>query len=236
MVDIHCHLLYGVDDGAKTLDVARQMLSDAAEQGITDMILTPHYRQGMFLYDPKAIEAAYDVIYEEARKRKIRVFPGCEYHVDDEMVRNLKSGRCPTLARGDYVLAEFSHAATPVYLKNRLEGLLAAGYIPVIAHVERIDAIIHDPDILQECKSMGAMIQINANSVLGKDGAKAKKTCARILRDDLADVVASDSHNMGSRKSRMAQCRDLIAKEYGWDLSMKLFTTNPLMILSTSRL
>lgn len=236
MVDIHCHLLYGVDDGAKTLDIARQMLSDAAAQGITDIILTPHYRQGMFLFDLKTIEAAYDVIYDEAKQRKIRVFPGCEYHVDADMIKNLRSGRCPTLARGDYVLSEFSHAATFVQIRNSLESLLAAGYIPVMAHVERIDAFIHDPSLLQECKNMGAMIQINANGVLGKDGSKTKKTCVKLLKAELADVIASDSHNMDDRRSRMAQCRDYIAKEYGWDYSMKLFTTNPLKILSTSRL
>ncbi len=235
MVDIHCHLLYGVDDGAKSLDIARQMLSDAAAQGITDLILTPHYRQGMFVYDPKAITAAFDVLYDEARQRKIRIHPGCEYHVDDEMVTNLRSGRCHTLADGDYVLAEFSHASTFPMIHNSLETLLASGFIPVMAHVERCDVFIEDPLLLNECRSMGAMTQINANSVLGLDGVKAKKVTARILKADLADVIASDSHNMTDRRCRMEQCRNHIAKEYGWDLAWKLLTENPLLILSSSR-
>ncbi len=235
MVDIHCHLLYGVDDGAKTLDISRQMLKDAAAQGITDLILTPHYRQGMFVYDPKSIGAAFSVLRDEAKQEKIRIHIGCEYHVDDEMVANLKSGRCHTLADGDYVLAEYSHTSTFPQIHNSLETLLAAGYIPVMAHVERYDVFAKDLSLLKECRNMGAKVQINANSVLAKDGAAAKKITAKILKADLADVIASDSHNMGDRRCRMEQCRNYISKEYGWDLAWRLFTENPLLILSTSR-
>ncbi len=235
MVDIHCHLLYGVDDGAKTLEMSKQMLSDAAEQGVTDLIVTPHYRQGMFLYDPVAIQAAFDVAFEEAKKRRIRLYLGCEYHVDNDMIKNLQSGLCPTLAGSEYVLAEYSHASTFQQIRNSLEALLSAGYIPVIAHAERYDVFVKDVKLLRECRNMGAMVQINANSVLGKDGSSAKKPSRLILKENLASVVASDSHNMTDRCSRMEECRNYIAKEYGWNTAWELFASNPLLMISASR-
>ena len=236
MVDIHCHILYGVDDGAASTDISKQMLSDAAEQGITDLIVTPHYRQGMFAYDRIAVNAAFDSLYDAAKERGVRIYPGCEYHVDDEMVGNLRSGRCPTLACGDYVLAEFGHAVTFIQIRNSLDTLLLAGYIPVIAHAERCETFAKDVSLLQECKNMGAKIQINADSILGRDGSGVKKTARQILKQNLADIVASDCHNMDSRKNHMEQCRDFVAKEYGWDRAWELFTTNPLMIVASSHL
>ena len=147
------------------------------------------------------------------------------------MVTNLKSGRCLTLAGSDWVLTEFSHTATITKIRGSLETLLAGGYTPVIAHAERYDAFAADPALLQECRNMGAMIQINADSVLGKDGAGVKKVCRQILKSGLADIVASDCHNVSDRGNHMRQCCNHITDEYGRDLAWKLFTENPLKIL-----
>lgn len=232
MIDIHCHLLYGVDDGAKSLEVSRQMLADAARQGITGIIATPHYRQEMFLYKLDDINSAFRVIREEAKQWKIRMHLGCEYRVDEDIVTNLRNKRCHTLAGSDCVLAEYSHVSSFVQIRNSLENILMGGYTPIIAHAERYDVFTNDPMLLTECRNMGAMVQLNADSILGKDGKHYKKACKQILKNDLADIVASDAHNVTSRKSHMQQCRDHIAKEYGWDMAWKLFAQNPLRILS----
>lgn len=231
MIDIHCHLLYGVDDGAKTPEISKAMLADASAQGITDLILTPHYRQGMFPYVRDDIRSSFAALREEAAQRKIRLYLGCEYRADDEIVANFKSKRCHTLADGDCVLAEYSHTSTYNQIRNSLENLITAGYTPVIAHAERYDVFAGNPSLLEECRSMGAMIQINADSILGYDGSDVKKTCRQILKASLADIVASDAHDMQDRRSHMRKCCDYIANEYGWDTAMNLFTVNPLRIL-----
>lgn len=231
MIDIHCHLLYGVDDGAKTPEISTEMLMDAASQGVTDLIVTPHYRQGMFPYVVDDIRSSFFSLRKKAADLRVRLYLGCEYRVDDAMVANMQSGRCYTLAESDCVLAEYSHSSTVLQIRNSLESLITAGYTPVIAHAERYDAFAQDLSFLKEVKDMGAMIQINADSILGRDGAQVKKLCRQILKASLADIVASDAHDMDGRRSHLRKCRDFVVKEYGWDSAMKLFTVNPLKIL-----
>ena len=136
MIDIHCHMLYGVDDGAEDRQMSVAMLKDAAKQGISAVILTPHYRQGMFKYPLEEIRAAYEDLYSEAEKLGVMIYLGCEYHADSDTGENLKNGRCLTLADSDYVLVEFKYESYIGFIRNTLNDLLAHGYTPVIAHAE----------------------------------------------------------------------------------------------------
>ena len=231
MIDIHCHLLYGVDDGAEDRQMSVAMLKDAAEQGISAVILTPHYRQGMFKYPLEEIRAAYEDIYSEAEKLGVMIYLGCEYHADSDTGENLKNGRCLTLADSDYVLVEFKYESTIGFIRNTLNDLLAHGYTPVIAHAERYGPFIKEPELLRQMRDMGVMVQINAGSVLGREGFKTKRLCRRIIKEHLVDIVASDSHNMTDRKSRMKECFDYIAKKYGEERAERLLRTNPGKIL-----
>ena len=227
MIDIHCHLLYGVDDGADTVDMSLAMLQDAASQGITDMILTPHYRKGMFPFDKFTIMANFETILPKAADIGIRLHLGCEYHANADMVTNLKNDRALTLAGTDYVLAEYSHDSTLLQIQNSLDDLLSNGYIPVIAHAERYGIVDKDPAILALFGQMGALVQINADAILGLDGYAIKRVCRKILKRGLADIVASDSHDMNDRKNHMLECMNHIRKKYGEDTANKLFVRNP---------
>ena len=109
MIDIHCHLLYGVDDGAKTIEESVAMLEAAKEQGISAMILTPHYRHGMFAYPKEEIEEHFRILEPYAQKLGIYLALGTEYHVNSHIVEALDSGRCRTMAGSRYVLCEYSH-------------------------------------------------------------------------------------------------------------------------------
>ena len=108
MIDIHCHLLYGVDDGAKTIEESVAMLEAAKEQGISAMILTPHYRHGMFAYPKEEIEEHFRILEPYAQKLGIYLALGTEYHVNSHIVEALDSGRCRTMAGSRYVLCEYS--------------------------------------------------------------------------------------------------------------------------------
>lgn len=231
MIDIHCHMLYGVDDGAEDRQMSVAMLKDAAKQGISAVILTPHYRQGMFKYPLEEIRAAYEDLYSEAEKLGVMIYLGCEYHADSDTGENLKNGRCLTLADSDYVLVEFKYESSIGFIRNTLNDLLAHGYTPVIAHAERYGPFIKEPELLRQMCDMGVMVQINAGSVLGREGFKTKRLCKRIIKEHLVDIVASDSHNMTDRKSRMKECFDYIAKKYGEERAERLLRTNPGKIL-----
>ena len=231
MIDIHSHLLYGVDDGADSQETAIQMLKDAAEQGVRGIILTPHYRHGMFDFDLDAINQAYEVMYAEAEKIGVMLYLGCEYHVDSGMTYRLKNGRCLTMAGSDYVLAEYKYTSNYAAIRGSINELQANGYTPIIAHAERYEVFIRDTGLLDDCRSMGAMIQINADSVIGKEGLRTKSLCKKILKADLADIVASDSHNMKDRRSHMKEAYIYISKKYGDNRAKRLFETNPGKIL-----
>ena len=231
MIDIHCHLLYGVDDGAENRQMSVEMLKHAVGQGIRRVIFTPHYRQGMFKYPLDKIMAAYEDVKGEAEKLGMISYLGCEYHADSGTGENFKCGRCLTLADSEYVLVEFKYESSIGFIRNTLYDLFAYGYTPVIAHAERYGVFIKDPGILRELRDMGVSVQINAGSVLGREGFKTKRLCKRIIKDHLVDIVASDSHNMTDRKNHMKECYEYIAKRYGEGRAERLFCTNPGKIL-----
>ncbi|MCR5748153.1 MAG: capsular biosynthesis protein [Lachnospiraceae bacterium] len=227
MIDIHCHALYGVDDGAVDREMSIGMLKDAAAQGVTAIVLTPHYRKGMFSYPLEKIQAAYQDLYEEAENIGLSLYSGCEYHVDSDMGENFNQGRCLTLAGSDYVLAEYGYETTYDFIRKSLNNLAAHGYSPVIAHAERYEVFIKKPQLLREMRDMGAKVQINADSVIGKEGFWTKQLCKKIIKEHLLDIVASDSHNMTDRGNHMKECYLYIAKKFGEERAKKLMEINP---------
>ena len=231
MVDIHCHLLYGVDDGAHTFDMSLMMLERAAGQGITHMIVTPHYRRGMFHWDRRAVSRRFRELFAAAADYGISLNIGCEYHADADMVNNLRDGKVPSLAGSEYVLTEFGHDCTYDHARDVLNDLIANGYIPVIAHTERCGIIQKDPLLAERFCEMGCRIQINAGGILGTEGSVEKRTCRKLLQEDLADIVASDSHDMDKRCCRMKECMIYVEKKYGTERARRLFESNPGMII-----
>lgn len=233
MIDIHCHLLYKVDDGARTMEESVAMLQEAAIQGIEAIILTPHFRHGMFPYDKTEIEAHFEQLKPYAKENNIGLFLGTEYHVNSQMMENFSGGRCHTLADGKFILTEYSFHSEFSYVKQMTQEAIRFGYIPIIAHVERYAFVMDDPLCLEELKEMGALIQINADAVLGLEGRGAKKLCKVLLKDGLVDIVASDSHGINERACHMKQCYAYVARKYGKVTAEELFCENPAQILAT---
>jgi protein-tyrosine phosphatase len=226
-VDIHSHLLFGVDDGADNLKTSVSMLNQAKSQNIGTIILTPHYRHGMFAYPVEDIADHFALLQEKADEAGVEIYLGCEYHVNSEIIDNISSGRVHTLADTDYILTEYSYSSEFSYIKEYTGRLLSCGYIPVIAHAERYGCIQKKPELAAEIKSMGAMIQVNADSVLGIDGSGLKKVCRKLLKKRIADIVASDSHGTEDRANHMFDCFEYICKKYDEGYAEELFFDNP---------
>ncbi len=233
LIDIHSHILYGVDDGAPSREVSREMLWEAARQGVTDIIATPHYRQGMFSYPPKKIFAHYQELRRDAHEAGIRLSLGCEYFVDGDIYENLDKGRVPTLAGTRYVLTEYSPEAAYSMIQMFSQNLLRQGYIPVIAHVERVRTLASRSEYIRELSSMGTLIQINAASVLGKGGLARQRFLLKILKEGLVDLIASDAHDMERRPIRLEECAAFVEKRVGSECRNRVFHKTAKKILQT---
>lgn len=232
MIDIHCHLLYGVDDGPKTIEESVAMLEEARDQGIEAMILTPHYRHGMFAYPKETIEEHFLLLQQYAAKIGIGLALGTEYHVNGQIVEAMESGRCRTLAGSHYVLSEYSHATEFSYIYQMTQEMVLHGYIPVIAHAERYECMTDDLSRAKQLRELGAWIQLNADAILGLEGRASKKYCKKMLGEGYVDVVASDSHGIKNRACHMADCRKLLTKKYDAEYVRQLLEENPQKIIS----
>lgn len=233
LIDIHSHILYGVDDGASSREVSIEMLREAERQGVTDIIATPHYRQGMFSYPPKKIFSHYQELRREAHKVGIRLSLGCEYFVDGDIYENLEKGRVPTLAGTRYVLTEYAPEAAYSMIQMFSQNLLRQGYIPVIAHVERVRTLASRSEYIRELSSMGTLIQINAASVLGKGGLARQRFLLKILKEGLVDLIASDAHDMERRPIRLEECAAFVEKRVGSECRDRVFHKTAKKILQT---
>lgn len=236
MIDIHCHLLYKVDDGSGSPEESVAMLREAAAQGITAIIMTPHYRHGMFPFDLERVVAHYERIKPVAKELGIELYLGTEYHVNSRIIDYLRAGRCLTLAGTHYVLTEYAYGTEYSYIQNMTRDLILQGFLPVIAHAERYECIQKKPERAAELQSAGALIQINCDAVLGMGGHAEKRCCKKLLREAYVDIIASDSHGIEQRVCHMRKCYEHITKKYGGQIAQLLMERNPARILEGERI
>ena len=160
LFDIHCHLIPGVDDGAQDLEETCRLLRMEYEQGVRNIIATPHYRDQMFDTPIHTIRSQFTLVekcvqefnQELAKEDRMRIYLGCEFHANMQMSRMLDEGRVSTMADSGYVLVEFSGNAEYSYIEDHLRSLIIVGYRPIIAHVERCDNIWGDLELMYELK------------------------------------------------------------------------------------
>lgn len=226
LVDIHCHILPGVDDGAPDMETSRAMIRDAYEQGVRYIIATPHYRPEMFEPSMKKVIRVYHELRDYAEEVGIGLRLGCEYYRNEQMIRHLDKKLRPTMLGSRYVLTEFSTNDSFVTVRNYIYELITKGYRPIVAHVERYFCC-QEPERIQKLKKLGAQIQINADSVLGYEGHTIKKFCADLMKDDLVDFIGSDAHNLEGRKMNLGKCATYVRKKMGQDYAEEIFVDNP---------
>ena len=154
LVDIHCHILPGVDDGAPDMETSRAMIRDAYEQGVRYIIATPHYRPEMFEPSMKKVIRVYHELRDYAEEVGIGLRLGCEYYRNEQMIRHLDKKLRPTMLGSRYVLTEFSTNDSFVTVRNYIYELITKGYRPIVAHVERYFCC-QEPERIQELKKLG---------------------------------------------------------------------------------
>lgn len=236
MIDIHCHLLPRVDDGAQNLRESAEMIKMLWEQGVKTIIATPHYRKGMYEPSMEKIQTELMRVRRVARQvsGEIKIYLGCEFHVNMDMPRILSEGKYPTLAGSSYVLAEFSDDVQESYMRERIHALKEFGYTPVIAHVERCQKIIGNINFISELSATGAKIQVDAETIL-RGNQRVKKFCRRLIQEELLDFIGSDAHSVRRRTPCMGACREYLVKKYGEAYARKVMEENPEQILRERR-
>ena len=192
MIDIHCHILWGVDDGPQSPEETEDLLNLAKAESITDIIATAHYSPYLEqVYEEKFEEAA-----SVARSVGINLYSGCEYKLQDAL---LLKDRLITLAGSDFILVEITSGVLGDFVYNQVYDLELAGYQVILAHPERSFTPADLPKLRKLC-DMGVYFQITAGSIAGKFGKQIQRFAFKLLEEGLCHFIASDAHNPHSRE------------------------------------
>ena len=226
--DIHCHLLPGVDDGSRNMDETLEMLRIAAENGITDMIFTPHYKQGQVGTPRSVIEKMIAKVREaaEAEGISMQIHPGTEIYYNSALEEKLESGWLSRMIDSDFVLLEFSPFETFPYIKNAMDDIYSLGYHPILAHVERYQCMLGSVENVRILHKMGVHIQVNAGSVAGDYGFKVKHFIKKLMKEHLIDYIGTDAHNASGRKPAMEKCAEVVRKICDEEYAQALLSEN----------
>lgn len=234
IVDMHCHILPGVDDGAVSEKTAVEMIRAEKRQGVNRIILTPHYRRGMFEIDQEVIRHKFERLLElnERMKSGVSLYLGCEFHRSSDMVSMLELKQKPTMADSGYVLVEFSHRDDFSRIRKTIYELSVKGWIPIIAHGERYPALTEDLERVEEVLRLGAKMQITTGAVYGQHGFRYKRICKKLMAEDMVDFIATDAHDLKKRAPDFDRCIQYVEKKKGPAYVRRVFVHNPGMILA----
>lgn len=231
MVDIHSHVLPGVDDGAATLDDSIAMLTMAAEAGTTDIAATSHSNTE-FTWNAPLIEERLAGV-QKAMDGRIRVHYGCELHLTFDNVNDaIQNPTKYTIAHKNWLLIEFSDLIIFQNAGQILEKLRGAGMNLVIAHPERNQILLHRPETVEKWVEDGAFLQLTAQSLLGTFGSETRKFGERLIEKGMGHIVASDAHDTNYRVPKLDEAHQWLADKYGEDFAHLVTTDNPMAAIT----
>ena len=234
MIDVHAHILPGIDDGAKTFEDSINIIKELMRQGVTDIIATPHYVNESIYMSPRLENVR---ILNELKDRlaleniKINLFLGNEIYIDREMIDLIKRGKISTMAGSKYLLVELPLDEKWPNYDDFLRELMDYGYKVILAHPERYTIIQEDYEVAKNLFDMGVLLQCNMGSVVGKYGREAKKLVRRMAKDKMIFTFGSDIHHC-SRSDYLVLAKRKLNKYYSDGELKQLLVTNPNKILN----
>lgn len=233
MIDLHCHLLPGIDDGAADLAVSLAMAQAFVADGVTTVACTPHILPGVYPNTGPLIREAVAALQRELDQRGIglRLVTGADVHIVPDFVQGLREGRLLSLADTRYVLVEPPHHVAPVHLEDLFFQLLLAGYVPILTHPERLSWIKSRYAAIQKLAEAGVWMQITAGSLTGAFGRNAQYWAERMLDEGYVHILATDAHDTRRRPPQLGKGRELAAKRVGADEAEHLVVTRPKGVL-----
>lgn len=229
MIDIHSHLIFGVDDGPASLDESILMVKKAERAGVKVVIATPHVTHGNT--DMQKIKNHFKILLEYTRDFDISLKLGYEIFIGAWLLDFIRSKRAYTLADSNFMLVEFPEDAIPVYSEVVIYEMLLRNITPIIAHPERNDSFIRQFDVLMDFRNRGCMLQIDAASIVGAFGVKARRFAKKLIRKGLADFIASDAHTSNDYSVYYLKAYEKTVQWIGEQMSEKLFAYNAASII-----
>ena len=221
LFDLHTHILPAVDDGAKDLETALEMIRFAAENHTRAIALTPHVTAEEpedFLRQAERHRRTFDLLSEAARDLGVFLYLGGEVRISPFLYENIFHLPLPTLNKSRYLLTEFPFYFPADAYKRILYDLFDAGYIPIIAHPERYDAVQRNPEIVEQWVDLGCHLQITSGSIMGSFGRGIRALSEQLIKNDLVCLVASDAHDVTHRSANLLpvyqRLSDLVSPEY----------------------
>jgi protein-tyrosine phosphatase len=233
LIDLHCHILPGIDDGAKSPEISLEMARIAVADGITTIVCTPHILPGVYNNSGPGIKAAVAQLSEIIARADVplRLVAGADIHVAPDLGDQLRAGRALTINNSRYLLLEPPHHVLPPRLTDHIFGLQAAGFQPILTHPERLSWIDSHYRLIKRLVYNGTLMQLTAGSLMGRFGRRPNYWADRMLDEGLCHVLASDAHNTEQRAPRLSDARDLVARRLGEEEAANLVLTRPQAIL-----
>lgn len=222
IVDLHCHILPGVDDGSPDLEHSLNLAKDAVKDGVTHILATPHHLDNEYVnHAQDIVKAAADFQEQlDANGINLRVFPGQEVHINGDLPQKYDD-LLGIDSNKHYMLLEFPHGNVPGYAKRLIFDLKKQGITPVICHPERNHEIQENLDLLYDFISDGALAQITATSYVGGFGSHVAEISKKLVEHNLVQIVASDAHTLKGRKFVLSEALNQIAEDFGEKKAMQ---------------
>ena len=231
MIDIHCHILPGLDDGSKSWDMTLKMCHLAIQDGITHIVATPHANDA-YAYSRDQVRNLVSQLDNKIGKQ-LAFSIGCDFHFSFENIEDaIAHPQRYTIASKQYLLGELSEYGIPPQISHCFWRLHAAGIIPIITHPERNAILRQRPERVLEWVDTGCLVQVTASAVTGCWGDAARRIAWWLLENDAVHVFASDAHDDKQRKPILSEARDAVSKRFGADLARALVQDNPEAIVS----
>tara|TARA_Y100000814_G_scaffold86871_1_gene58516 strand:- start:1012 stop:1728 length:717 start_codon:yes stop_codon:yes gene_type:complete len=231
MIDLHNHLLAGLDDGPESFAESKMILDKSAKQGIVKLLATPHKKDVLESKSSGIVVNQVHLLNEYATQSdlNIKVFVGMENHLDDNLCQQAMNGIAFTINYGPYILVEPPYTDSfDLDFYSQLNELQANGLFPLIAHPERMKGFKNNPNLIENLKNTGNFIQITSGSVLGKFGSAVEFFSKTLLDLGLVDVISSDTHMFkGKREQDLLDAYRVISKEYGEEFAENIFYKFP---------
>jgi protein-tyrosine phosphatase len=236
VIDLHNHLLPGIDDGAKRLEETLEFLRVAGRDGVRTVTATPHMKPGVYDNSRATILERITMVQEAARgdaaAEAVTLLPGAEVYFTADVVERARAGTLMTVADGGkYLLLELPYQQVPMRVDETIFQLRLLGITPIMAHPERVAYYLEDFNRVAASVRLGALTQVTGNSITGLFGSKARDFAVRMLEQNLIHIVASDSHDVRYRPPILSDARAAITKLAGEGAARLLVEENPRAIL-----
>ncbi len=227
-IDIHTHILPGVDDGAADMEEACRLVRMAQQDGTKALFLTPHYRGDYKNYCADRLREIFLQLQEQVAREMpdMQLYLGTEIRYDSDTPEKMLQGRILPMADSEFALLEFSTQAMKSQILMAVMEMVRYGFTPIVAHAERCETFCTNPALVDEVRHLGAYIQINADSIMGAHGFAVKRFARKLLKERKADFVATDAHDGRKRPPLLNKCYLRVCKLCGEEYAAQVFWEN----------